>query len=68
MNFPDLVGSSHAKDQVLILAIKTTLLIPLHQCKEGYRVSIKKKKENQSSVNGDFLPLTRSFAVFYTLI
>lgn len=40
VNFPILVASSCAKDPVLILAIKTTLLISLHQHKESYRVSI----------------------------
>lgn len=35
VNFPGLVASSHAKDPVLILAIKALLLMLVHQIKES---------------------------------
>lgn len=35
VNFPGLVASSHAKDPVLIQAIKTLLLMLLHQIKDS---------------------------------
>lgn len=60
-NFPDSFVSSSAKDQGLILAIKTTL----HQYIESYK---KTPPTNPNpSVNHDFLLLTCSFAVFSTL-